>query len=218
VFSLLDSGGCGGVDSCQLAVWTRLDDSAGASQIFCNWDLNTNVFAAGVVRYSGVDINNPIIGLECETGVGSVATAPSIITQKGSEVIWIVSLLRYNLIPKVNAQAENVLFEATSSSGTQKSSCSPPHQRSKSRTYRRRRIPAGYQFRQLESLHDRAQSGSDKYTDPVRVGVRHITAALQNSAAVWALEKGGEGLIISANSSCKSAPGECTTYRCHNGY
>lgn len=119
VFSLLDSGGCGGVDSCQLAVWTRLDESAGASQILCNWDLNTNVFAAGVLRYSGVDTNNPIIGVECETGVGSVATAPSINTQKGSEVLWIVSLLRYNLIPKVNAQAENALFEVTSSFGTQ---------------------------------------------------------------------------------------------------
>lgn len=119
VFSLLDSGGCGGVDSCQLAIWTRLDDSAGASQIFCNWDLNTNVFAAGALRYSGVDINNPIIGVECGTGVGSIATAPSINTQPGSEVVWIVSLLRYNLVPKVTAQAENALFEATSSSGTQ---------------------------------------------------------------------------------------------------
>jgi hypothetical protein len=119
VFSLLDSGGCGGVDSCQLAIWTRLDDSAGASQIFCNWDLNTNVFAAGVLRYSGVDINNPIIGVGCETGVGSVATAPSIDTQKDSEVIWVVSLLRYNLTPMVTAQAENVLFEVTSASGTQ---------------------------------------------------------------------------------------------------
>ncbi len=119
VFSLLDSGGCGGVDSCQLAIWTRLDDSSGASQIFCNWDLNTNVFAAGVVRYSGVDINNPVIGVECDTGVGLVATAPSIDTQKGSEVIRIVSLLRYNLVPMVTAQAENELFEVTSSFGTQ---------------------------------------------------------------------------------------------------
>jgi hypothetical protein len=118
-FSLLDSGGCGGVDSCELAFWTRLDDSAGASQIFCNWDLNTNVFAAGALRYSGVDINNPIIGVDCGTGVGLVATAPSIDTQKGSEVLRVVSLLRYNVAPGVAAQAEKLLFEVTSASGTQ---------------------------------------------------------------------------------------------------
>jgi len=84
----IDSGKCGGQGQCILGIYGRFDEFSDSSDISCNWTNPTNVFAAGLFRYNGVDNNNPVIDVACNTGgFGNILTAPSIITEPGSVVI-----------------------------------------------------------------------------------------------------------------------------------
>lgn len=90
-FSTLDQGSCGGGGDCILGIFTRFDDSPDETDNFCNWTVATRVFGAGSFRYSGVDTDDPVIGFDCDTGSGIIATAPSIFTEAGSVVIRVFS-------------------------------------------------------------------------------------------------------------------------------
>jgi len=91
-WSELDSGQCGGSGACILGIFGRFDESADSSNIACNWTDTTSVFAAGSFRYSGVDIDNPIIAVACNSGTAGAMVAPSVITEPGSAVIGVTSV------------------------------------------------------------------------------------------------------------------------------
>lgn len=88
----LNSGECGGSGACVLGIFARFDESADSSDITCNWTDQTSVFAAGSFRYSGVDIDNPIIAVACNSGAGGLVAAPSVNTEPGSAVIGVSSI------------------------------------------------------------------------------------------------------------------------------
>jgi len=86
----LDTGDCGGSNTCIGGIWSRFAEIGGSQDINCNWTENNFVFAAGSVRLSGVDGENPIINIDCEQGAGgNTAVAPSINTEAGSAVVRI---------------------------------------------------------------------------------------------------------------------------------
>jgi len=91
-FSLLSSESCGSsqqapIGTCALGIWDRQVQSQASDQNFCNWNDPTEVFAGASFRWAGVDPDNPIVDLECETGAGAVAMAPSADAEEGSEVL-----------------------------------------------------------------------------------------------------------------------------------
>lgn len=86
----LDTGDCGGSNTCIGGIWSRFAEIGGSQDIACNWTENNFVFAGGSIRLSGVDGENPIIGIDCEQGAGgNTAVAPSINTEAGSAVVRI---------------------------------------------------------------------------------------------------------------------------------
>lgn len=88
----LDSAPCGGNFTCIGGIWGRFTNNPDSEEITCNWAEDNFVFAAGSMRFSGVDGENPIIDIACNTGSASdFATAPSINTEAGSNVVRIFS-------------------------------------------------------------------------------------------------------------------------------
>lgn len=89
-WTILDSAPCGGNFSCIGSAWGSFVDTPNSEEINCNWSEDNFVFAGGSMRFSGVDADNPIIGVACATGTGeTIATAPSIQTEAGSFVVRI---------------------------------------------------------------------------------------------------------------------------------
>lgn len=92
-FSPLDLGGCGNADipigSCISGIWTNGEPGSSARDGLCSWTDPATVYAAGVFRWTGVDTDNPIIDIECNTGFGAVATSPSINVDEGSGIVRI---------------------------------------------------------------------------------------------------------------------------------
>lgn len=92
-WATLDSGACGGTRQCIVGIFGRFDESSGSSDISCNWTDPTNAFAAGSFRNRGVDNDNPVIDVACNSGgVGSEIIAPSVITEPGSAVIRVLTI------------------------------------------------------------------------------------------------------------------------------
>ncbi len=84
----LDEGACGDDGRlCRHGIWGGFVADPNDEDITCSWTELASVFAAGSIRYSGVDPDNPIIDIECNAGLGTELTAPSIITEAGSQVI-----------------------------------------------------------------------------------------------------------------------------------
>lgn len=82
----LDTGQCGGA-GCVHGIWGSFTDTAAVEDITCSWNVPQLVFAAGSFRYRGVDVDNPIIDVACQSGTGTEAVAPSIISEPRSQVI-----------------------------------------------------------------------------------------------------------------------------------
>ncbi len=90
-FETLDAGECGGPGDCILGILTGFAPSSSPSDILCSWVDITQVYGGGSFRYSGVDRDNPVIDVACESGPGSPATAPSVITEPNSAVIRVAA-------------------------------------------------------------------------------------------------------------------------------
>ena len=90
VWTELDQGDCGFAGECVHGIWGRFTDTEASEAITCAWVDPSFVFAAGSFRYNDVDLDNPIIAVECASGQGEggdiTATAPSVITEAGSQV------------------------------------------------------------------------------------------------------------------------------------
>ena len=85
-WTLLDDDDCGG-PFCTNGIWGGIVDDPGNQEITCSWDNETKLFVAASVRYSGVDIDDPLIDQDCNTGSGAILTAPSVETEAGSQVL-----------------------------------------------------------------------------------------------------------------------------------
>ena len=90
-FESLDAGACGGAGECILGIFTGFAQSSGLSDVVCSWVDITQVYGGGSFRYSGVDNVNPIIDSACQSGSGSTAVAPSVITEPNSAVIRVAA-------------------------------------------------------------------------------------------------------------------------------
>src|ERR1700752_904897 len=86
-WTTLDNGSCGGSRGCILGIFTRTDDSPASSQNNCRWVDSTNMGGLGTFRYGGVDPSNFTINIDCNTGSGGIATAPSILTGSNTAVV-----------------------------------------------------------------------------------------------------------------------------------
>lgn len=105
-FDPVDIGSCDGGSACIQGIWSRFVNTSASDINFCNWTVQTNVFGAGSIRWSGVDRNNPIVTTACATGFGETATAPSANAEEGSFVARI-----YTLSPSVDALVNGAAFE-----------------------------------------------------------------------------------------------------------
>lgn len=96
----LDTGPCSGNGVCIHGISGRFIDNPASENITCNWALPSVVFAAGSFRYSEVDPIDPIIAIECNSGAADggniMATAPSVITVAGSQVVRIYTYRNFD--------------------------------------------------------------------------------------------------------------------------
>ena len=94
-----NQGKCG-IETCVMSINSKFSDSTGGELNTCSWDALSPLFVGGILRYSGVDTNNPIIDLQCSADVGPTATAPSVITEANSVVLrFFISDLPIDPIP-----------------------------------------------------------------------------------------------------------------------
>ena len=96
----LDMGACGGSELCTHGIWGRFADNPASESITCAWTVPADVFAAGSFRYNEVDPIDPIIAVECDSGfdfgVNVMATAPSVETIAGSQVVRIFTYRNFD--------------------------------------------------------------------------------------------------------------------------
>jgi len=59
-----NQGKCG-IAECVMSIDSKFSNSTGGELNTCSWNVVSPLFAGGILRYSGVDTNNPIIDLQC---------------------------------------------------------------------------------------------------------------------------------------------------------
>jgi len=97
----LDEGLCGG-NLCGHGIWGKFFDNPNSESISCTWSPDSILFAAGSIRYEGVDAMNPVVGVACNSGSGVIAVAPSIDTLPGSQVLRVFTS-GFSLVSQMNA-------------------------------------------------------------------------------------------------------------------
>jgi len=73
--------------TCVAGVWGQNTSSPDSREGLCRWTDPTTVYVAGVFRWIGVDPDEPITDMQCNTGIGQIAIAPSIDAEEGSGVV-----------------------------------------------------------------------------------------------------------------------------------
>jgi len=110
-WTLLDTGPCGGTGLCAHGIWGRFTDNPASENITCNWAIPSVVFAAGSFRYSEVDPFDPIIDVACDNGsdfgANVMATAPSISTVAGSQVVRIYTYRNFDFEATMDSNFNN---------------------------------------------------------------------------------------------------------------
>lgn len=89
IFTELDTENCGASNNCIEGIWGGFTSNAASETLTCNTTGTSIIFNATTLRYSNVDPMNPVIGIACAEGNGLLATAPSIATEAGSQVVRI---------------------------------------------------------------------------------------------------------------------------------
>jgi len=117
IFTELDANSCGSSNICIEGIWGGFTNNPGSENLACNTTGASLLLTAGTLRYSNVDPMNPIIGIACNEGNGLLATAPSIMTEAGSQVVRIFNSFAFteefsNSI-MTNAQTANFTSEST---------------------------------------------------------------------------------------------------------
>lgn len=73
--------------TCVAGIWGQNTSSPDYREGLCSWTDPTTVYVAGVFRWTGVDPGEPITDIQCNTGAGQIATAPSITVEEGSGIV-----------------------------------------------------------------------------------------------------------------------------------
>lgn len=107
----LDDSQCGN-DGCVKGIWGRFADSSSNEFTECNWDVGQNIFAGGTFRYADVDRSDPIIDIACQSGTGSEATAPSIVSEPGAQVVRAATYSNPTIGFQCPSQADEVTMES----------------------------------------------------------------------------------------------------------
>ena len=105
--NLVDFGNCQGESGCMMGIWSIFTTNPDSTDITCSWNDPKTVATAIGVRFSGVDFNNPIVGLACNTGTGKQMTAPSVIAEDNSQVARIYTSSRFFILEAERAEEEN---------------------------------------------------------------------------------------------------------------
>jgi len=114
----LDTGISVGDGQTALGIWGRFTDNLASEDISCNWNVLSR-FTAGSFRYDGVDRDNPIIAVACNTGGSEVAVAPSVNTLPGSQVVRIFArIMDFEFPPFFTHMSSNDEVSGSSSSVT----------------------------------------------------------------------------------------------------
>lgn len=87
--NILDAGSCepSQIGTCVSGIWAQNTVDQDERDGLCSWTDPATVYGAGVFRWTGIDPNDPIIDIECETGFGQIATSPSINVDEGSAIV-----------------------------------------------------------------------------------------------------------------------------------
>lgn len=85
-WSEIDQAGCGG-SNCLIGLFYKFTPEPNNVSTVCSWNQPTITFAGGILAYTGVDTNNPIIEHGCNSGTSQNIVFPSIVTESGSMVV-----------------------------------------------------------------------------------------------------------------------------------
>jgi hypothetical protein len=117
IFTELDTENCGNSNTCMEGIWGGFTNNLASENLTCNTIGASLLFTAATLRYSNVNTMNPVIGIQCSEGNGLLATAPSIMTEAGSQVVRIFTSFAFteNLTNNitVNPQTASFSSEAT---------------------------------------------------------------------------------------------------------
>ncbi|MEM7009078.1 MAG: hypothetical protein AAF462_08100 [Thermodesulfobacteriota bacterium] len=108
IFSGLDFDSCGDNGMCISGIWGGFTNNPASENLACNTTGASVIFTAGALRYSNVDTMNPVIAIDCNFGQGNTATAPSIMTEAGSQVVRIFTSFAFT---EVIANGINVMSQ-----------------------------------------------------------------------------------------------------------
>ncbi|GJM15403.1 MAG: hypothetical protein DHS20C13_07300 [Thermodesulfobacteriota bacterium] len=119
-----DDGICDSPDgNCFQGIWGSFVDNPASADITCEWNIPTSVFVGGSFRYNQVDPDDPIIDSACDSGAdfgpNIMATAPSIVTEAGSQVVRIYTYRNFDSAGSGNTNANNDTSGSFSADSTQ---------------------------------------------------------------------------------------------------
>ena len=96
IFTELDTENCGNSNNCIEGIWGGFTNNPASEDLICNTTGTSIIFSAATLRYSNVNTMNPVIGISCSEGSGLLATAPSIATEAGSQVVRIFTATTFS--------------------------------------------------------------------------------------------------------------------------
>lgn len=73
--------------TCVAGIWGQNTSSPDSREGLCRWTDPSTVYVAGIFRWIGVDPDEPVSDIQCTTGFGQIATAPSITVNEGSGIV-----------------------------------------------------------------------------------------------------------------------------------
>ncbi|MGB2692342.1 MAG: IPTL-CTERM sorting domain-containing protein [Thermodesulfobacteriota bacterium] len=82
----IDQEACGS-SNCLIGLFYKFTPEPNNISTSCSWTLPTITFAGGILAYTGVDTDNPIITHSCNSGTSPTIVFPSINTESGSMVV-----------------------------------------------------------------------------------------------------------------------------------
>ncbi len=114
IFTQQDLDNCADNLNCITGIWGGFTNNAASEMLTCNSMQTTVLFAGGTLRYSNVDEMNPVIGISCSEGMSNTATAPSIMTEAGSQVVRIFN----SFAPNTEDEIDDIMVTPQSASFT----------------------------------------------------------------------------------------------------
>ena len=96
IFTELDTGNCGNNNNCIEGIWGGFTNNPASEMLTCSTTGTTLIFPIAALRYSNVNTINPVIGIQCSEGNSLLATAPSIMTEAGSQVVRIFTSFTFS--------------------------------------------------------------------------------------------------------------------------